>query len=159
MRGGLLALCSAALAITAHALADGGMPDTALTVVLTVLIGWIGAALAEKTSGLLGVLTVLGVAQVAMHLLLCVVMGHMAMPGPGMYLTHAVATACTAALFSHAESMMGIAVARLWLLLPIVWHAAPVAGAPILAPAAPDIPALPVLLNLAHRRRGPPVCS
>ncbi|GAB2979991.1 hypothetical protein GCM10017788_14980 [Amycolatopsis acidiphila] len=161
LRGGLLALSSAGLAITAHALAGGGMPDTALTLLLTVLIGWMGAALAEKTKGPLGVLAVLGVAQTAMHLVLTELMGHMTSPRPEMYLAHAVATVLTAVLLAHAESMARLAVAGLWLLLPVVWRPAPVAGAPVLIPVTPaaDTPTLSVLLRRVHRRRGPPPCS
>ncbi len=160
LRGGLLALCSAGLAITAHALADGGLPDTSLTLVLTVLIGWIGAALAEKTKGPLGVLAVLGSAQVAMHLVLTELMGHMAPAHLDMYLAHAVATVLTAGLITHAESMARIAVASLWLLLPVVWRPAPVPVAPVRLPADPvAAPVLSVLLRRVHGRRGPPVRS
>jgi hypothetical protein len=161
LRGGLLALCSAGLAITAHALADGGLPDTSLTLVLTALIGWTGAALAEKTKGPLGVLAVLGVAQLAMHLVLTELMGHMSAPRPEMYLAHAAATVVTAGLLAHAESMTRLAVARLWLLLPVVWRPAPVAAGPDLVPVPPpaDTPTLSVLLRRVHGRRGPPLPS
>lgn len=158
LRGGLLALSSAGLAITAHALADGGLPDTSLTLVLTVLIGWTGAALAEKTKGPLGVLVVLAVAQVAMHLVLTELMGHMSSPPPQMYLAHAIATVLTAGLLAHAEAMTRVAVAALRLLLPVVWRPAPVAGVPATTPVSPaaDRPVLSVLLRRVHGRRGPP---
>ncbi|SFJ56705.1 hypothetical protein SAMN05421835_106271 [Amycolatopsis sacchari] len=158
-RGALLALSSAGLAITAHALADGGLPDTALTLLLTALIGWIGSALAERTRGPLGVLAVLGTAQLAMHLVLTGLMDH-GTATPGMYLAHAVATALTAGLLSHAESMLRVGVARLWLLLPVVWHPAPVAAGPVPVPVpAPDVPLVSVLLRRVHGRRGPPARS
>lgn len=161
LRGGLLALCSAGLAITAHALGDGGLPDTSLTLLLTAIVGWTGAALAEKTKGPVGVLAVLGAAQVAMHLVLTVLMGHGMSAGPVMYLAHATATVLTAGLLAHAESMTQVAVARLSLLLPVVWRAAPVPSVPALVPATPavELPVLSVLLRRVHGRRGPPVCS
>lgn len=160
LRGALLALSSAGLAITAHALAGGDMPDASLTLVLTALVGWIGSALAERTKGPLGVLAVLGVAQVAMHLVLTELMGHTAPARPEMYLAHAVATVCTAAVLAHAETMARHAVAGLWRLLPVVWRPAPVADAapvPVLSPV--DSPTLSVLFRRVHRRRGPPFVS
>ena len=160
MRGCLLAFSSAGLAITAHALGHGGMPDTALTVLLTVLIGWTGAALAEKTTGPLGILAVLGTAQLAMHGVLTELAGHLGHNGPGMYLAHAAATAVTAVLVAHAESMLRIAAARLRLLLPVVWRPAPVPDGPVSAPVlnAPAPPLVWIVLNRVHGRRGPPCC-
>src|SRR5438067_2827992 len=103
-RGGLLAISSAGLAISAHALAGGGFPDTALTIVLTALIGWIGTALAGKTRGPAGVLAILGTGQLAMHVVLTELMGHMSTSVP-MFLAHCAATVTTAVLLAHAESM------------------------------------------------------
>lgn len=160
VRGWLLALCSAGLAITAHALADGGMPDTALTLLLTVLIGWTGAALAEKTKGPLGVLAVLGTAQLAMHLVLSELMGHAGQAHVDMYPAHAMATLLTAGLLSHAETMVRVAVARLGLLLPVVWRPVPVPTAGALFAVAPAAvtPLMSLLVRRVHGRRGPPVC-
>ncbi|GHF58470.1 hypothetical protein FHX82_000314 [Amycolatopsis bartoniae] len=160
VRGALLALCSAGLGITAHALADGGLPDTALTLLLTALVGWTGAALAERTRGPLGVFAVLGTAQLAMHLVLTELMGHAA-PAAGMFLAHGVATALTAGLLWHAEAMIRVAVARLWLLLPVVWRPAPVAAAPapVLPSTDPATSLVSVLLRRVHGRRGPPAFS
>lgn len=159
LRGGLLALCSAGLATTAHALAGGGLPDASLTLLLTGLIGWTGAALAEKTKGPLRVLAVLGTAQLAMHLVLGELMGHGTQAHLNMYLAHAAATVLTAALLSHAETMVRFAVARLWLLLPVVWRPAPVltTGALSLAATAVDTTLISVLLRRVHGWRGPPV--
>lgn len=160
MRGGLLALASAGLAITAHALAGGGPPDTAMTLVLIGLVSWAGAALAEKTRGPVGVLAVLGTAQLAMHLVLSGLMAH-AMPSGGMLLTHAAATAATAVLLAHAETMLLVAAASVLLLLPVVWRPAPVRGGPAPLPVRPagDESAVSVLLRRIHRRRGPPARS
>lgn len=161
MRGCLLALSSAGLAITAHALADGGLPDTALTVLLTALVGWTGSALAEKTRGPLGILAVLGVAQLGMHVVLTELAGHMTQSGPGMYLAHAAATVVTALLVARAESMLRVAVARLRSLRPVVWRTAPAPSGPVPSPVpfAPGGPLLSVVLRHVHGRRGPPCCS
>lgn len=161
MRGCLLALTSAGLAVTAHALANGGLPDTSLTLLLTALVGWIGSALAEKTRGPLGILTVLGAAQLGMHLVLSELAGHTTHAGPDMYLAHAVATVATALLVARAESMLRLAVAGLWLLLPVVWRQPPVPAGPVPAPVpfAPDTPVVSLVLRRVHGRRGPPCCS
>lgn len=157
VRGGLLALASGGLAISAHMLAGGGPPDTAATLTLVVLVGWTGAALAEKTRGPAGVLAVLGTAQFAMHLVLSGLMGHAA-PSGGMVLAHAGATAVTAVLLAHAETMLRTAAASVRLLLPAVWRPAPVPAGPPPVPirAAEDRPVLSVLLRRIHGRRGPP---
>lgn len=156
----LLAVSNAGLAITAHTLADGSPPNTALTLVLTGCVGWIGAALAERTSGPCGVLAVLSAAQLGMHLVLSGLMGHL-VPSAGMMLAHAVATCLTAFLLAHAESLLLAAASTLLLLLPVVWGPAPVpallARAPIPSPS--DVGLLTVLLRRVHGRRGPPTCS
>ncbi|KAA9166923.1 hypothetical protein FPZ12_000695 [Amycolatopsis acidicola] len=158
MRGGLLALSSGGLAVTAHALGGGGCPDTALTLLLTCLVGWIGAALAEKTRGPLGVLAVLGTAQLGMHLVLTELMAHHGPTHAAMYLAHAMATVLTGLLLAHAETMLRGAAATLWLLLPVVWRAAPVSAGPDLAPvpSPENTPLIGVVLNRVHGRRGPP---
>jgi hypothetical protein len=157
----LVALSSAGLAITAHALAGGGLPDTSLTLLLTALVGWIGAALTEKTEGPIGVLAVLGAAQLGMHLVLTVLMGHMGPVHADMYLAHAGATVLTAALLTHAESMLRAAAASLWLLLPVVWRPAPVptGPAPVPVPSPQKTLHISVVLRRVHGRRGPPQYS
>lgn len=146
--------------MSAHALAHGGLPDTALTLLLTGLVGWIGAALADRTRGPLGLLGVLGLAQAGMHVVLGELMGHGG-EHVAMYLAHAVATLLTAVIQAHAESMLRVAVARLRLLLPVGWRQAPVTGRPVARIVAPpiDAPVLTVLLRRVHGRRGPPQIS
>lgn len=162
MRGVLLTFSNAGLAITAHALAGGGLPDTSLTLVLTGIVGWIGAALAEKTKGLLGILTVLASAQLTMHLVLGTLMSHL-VPSAGMVLTHTAATSMTAFVLAHAESMLLAAGSSLLLLLPAVWRLTPVpappnvTGVPVRSPG--HTPLLSVLLRRVHGRRGPPTRS
>jgi len=161
VRGVLLALSSAGLAVTAHALADGELPNTALTLLLTALIGWTGAALAEKVRGPLGILVILGLAQAGMHLVLTELAGHGGAAHSDMYLTHAVATAITALLVARAEWMLRVAVARLGLLPLVVWRPAPVPAGPVPAPVphAPDTPLTSVVLKRVLGRRGPPSYS
>ena len=75
-RGVLLAVCAAVLSVTAHRLADGGLPDPAMTVLLTGLFGWTATALARKARGTVATITLLGAAQLVMHLLLTTLAGH-----------------------------------------------------------------------------------
>ncbi|WP_407652809.1 hypothetical protein [Amycolatopsis cynarae] len=157
----MLAVSSAGLAMTAHALAGGGMPDTALTLLLTALVGWTGAALADRTRGVFGLLAVLGVAQLGMHLVLSSLMSHQTAPGTGMYLAHAGATVLTGLLLAHAESMLQAAVAGLRLLLPVLRGPLPVPPGPVPVPlpAPGDTPLVSVVFRRVHGRRGPPVRS
>lgn len=160
MRGALLATSSAGLAVMAHTLADGDLPDASMTVVLTLVVGWAGAALAKKTTGFRGVLAALGAAQLGMHVVLTGLMGHL-VPSGGMMLAHTGATVATALLQAHAEAMLLAAAASLWFLLPVVWRPAPVParpGRPQVRPRAGS-PLASVLLTRVHRRRGPPIRS
>ncbi|WP_240323332.1 hypothetical protein [Amycolatopsis ruanii] len=160
VRGVLLAFTSGGLAVSAHALAHGGVPDTALTLLLVLLVGWIGTALADRTRGPLGVLTVLGAAQLLMHVVLDELMPHPAsMPG-AMLAAHVAATLLTGLLLAYAEALLHVAAARLALLLPVLFGPLP---PPVPLPAAlalaPGVPQVLVLLSRMHARRGPPVLA
>ncbi len=165
LRGSLLAASSAALASTAHAAADGGLPDASGTVVLTALIGWTATSLADKVRGPLGILAMLGAAQLLMHLVLTALNTH---PGAGNHVdpiamtsAHVVATLLTAVLLAHAERGLLLATAALRRLLPVLWSP-PVPSVPIstvVHPAAAGARAVDVLLRRVCARRGPPVHS
>jgi uncharacterized membrane protein YeaQ/YmgE (transglycosylase-associated protein family) len=168
-RGGLLAITSAALAVSAHALADGGLPDAATTVLLTVLIGWTATALAGKTRGPLPTVAVLGAGQLVMHVVLSTLAIHPeshatnaeAMNGVAMTATHAGATVVTALLVTRAESMLQAVVQAMRLLLPPIRCAAPVLDT-VVKPTvpSPEIGRLvPESFRRAHGRRGPPSYS
>jgi uncharacterized membrane protein YeaQ/YmgE (transglycosylase-associated protein family) len=170
VRGGLLGVSSGALAVTAHALGDGGLPDASLTIVLTALIGWVAAALATKTKGLPGILVVLGVGQLVMHLVLTVLMTHseheaaapIVVHGDKMTAAHVSATVVTALLVTRAEALLRVAAGVMRMLLPVVWLPVPVPAAapkpPLLFPAgASDLAG--VLIRRVHGRRGPPAYS
>jgi hypothetical protein len=175
-RGVLFAASSAALAVAAHVAAEGELPNIALTALLTLLIGWLGMALAEKTSGFLGVLGVLGFAQLIMHLVLSVLAHQGAhavnsvsvgsvsvsnVSGSVMLLTHISATGLTALVVTFAESMLLAAVAALRVLLPILWCPPPIPAAPPKRPytISRDTRVLQTLLSRALPRRGPPLFS
>ncbi|MFC4083972.1 hypothetical protein [Amycolatopsis samaneae] len=158
----MLAVSSAALAVTAHALADGGVPDAALTLLLTGLIGWTATALAGKARGPLATIALLGGGQLVMHLVLTTLAGHdlpAAGAGVTMIAAHVVATVCTALLLARADAMLLAALSGLRAVLPLLFGTVPVpAAAPAPLPVRTAGPGhlLDVQLRRAHGRRGPP---
>ncbi|MCP3799548.1 hypothetical protein NLX83_09800 [Allokutzneria sp. A3M-2-11 16] len=164
LRGCLLATTSAALATLGHALAGGSVPDTALTVLLTVLIATVAISFADRRRGPLAILATLGTAQLTTHLLLSALTlhDHGAVTDTwAMFAAHAAATLATALLLGGAESAIFGMAAALGAVLPRRCPRPPV-FAPLLAvlPARSGlITSLDVLLRRAHARRGPPLTS
>jgi uncharacterized membrane protein YeaQ/YmgE (transglycosylase-associated protein family) len=168
MRGALLAGSSAALAVSAHALANGSVPDAPLTLLLTVLIGWTASALAAKTTGILATMAALGAGQLVMHLVLSTLMVHTAphtggaVSGSAMAATHTGATIVTALLLARAEAMLRAAANAMRLLLPKISRTVPVPTAtaqPTLALPADAERLVNVLFGRVHGKRGPPSYS
>ncbi|MET8848375.1 hypothetical protein [Amycolatopsis sp. NPDC004625] len=163
----MLAVSAAALSVTAHRLADGGLPDPAMTALLTGLFGWTAAAFARKARGPVATITLLGIAQLVMHLLLTTLAGHhdmYAMPGRtglGMIGAHAAATLVTALLLARADTMLLTVLAVLRAFLPRLLTPLPVPAAPALVPVRVDAPGhlVGVDLRRIRGRRGPPVHS
>jgi hypothetical protein len=163
----LLAVCAATLSVTAHKLADGGLPDPAMTLLLTGLFGWTATALARRARGPLATITLLGLAQLVMHLLLTTLAGHhdmYAVPdrtGLGMITAHAVATVLTALLLARADAMLLAVLAVLRAILPRLLTPLPVPSAPALVPVRVDAPGhlVGVDLRRIRGRRGPPAHS
>ncbi|WP_329053358.1 hypothetical protein OG738_11050 [Amycolatopsis sp. NBC_01488] len=168
-RGVSLAVSAAALSVTAHRLADGGLPDPAMTVLLSGLFGWTATALARKARGPVATISLLGAAQLVMHLLLTTLADHhdhgmAAMPGGsglGMLVAHAVATLVAALLLARADAMLLTVLAVLRAILPRLLGALPVPVAPALVPVRVDAPGhlVGVDLRRIRGRRGPPVHS
>jgi hypothetical protein len=169
VRGVLLAVSSAVLAMSAHALADGSLPDLPMTALLTVMIGWTATALATKTSGPAATAAVLGAAQVVMHVVLTlaphadshtVTTG--AMSGVTMTATHTAATIVTALLVTRAESTLLTIANAMRLLLPPIWRATPVLDT-VRTPIPVSAPEIGQLVSDLFRstlgRRGPPLHS
>ena len=164
LRGCLLATTSAALATLGHVIAGGSVPDTALTVLLTVLIATVAVSFADKRRGPLVILATLGTAQLATHLLLSALTLHdhgAVTDTPAMFAAHAAATLATALLLGGAESAIFGMAAALGAVLPRRSPQPPV-FAPQLAviPAGPGLfSSLDVLLRRTRARRGPPLTS
>jgi hypothetical protein len=174
VRGGLLAVSSAVLAVSAHTLADGSLPDLPMTVLLTVMVGWTATALAAKARGPMSTIAILGAAQIVMHVVLTTLALHSnahaethavtsgAMSGLTMTATHTFATILTALLVTRADAMLLTVLNAMRLLLPPVWRAAPVPDT-VLAPIPVPAPEIGQLVSELFRstlgRRGPPVHS
>jgi len=169
VRGGLLGVSSAALAVTAHMIGDGDLPDTAMTLLLTVLIGWNAAALAAKARGPLATIVDLGAGQVVMHLVLSSLSTHEPHSGSApvsgglaMTVAHVVATLITALLLAKADGLLLGVLSCLRALVPFILNALPVPAAvasPVLARPAGPGHLVRVDLRRVHGRRGPPLFS
>ncbi|OZM72544.1 hypothetical protein CFN78_12905 [Amycolatopsis antarctica] len=166
VRGCLLAISSAGLGTTAHTLADGGLPNLPLTILLTAIIGWTSTFLAERTRGVLGILAVLAAGQLLMHVVLTELAGHghaisAATDGTAMTMAHVLATGLTAVVLARAERLLRLVAATLRLVVPTVFRSLPVPGP--LARPEPRSRAGQALIELYFRRahgvRGPPVFS
>ncbi|WP_410564677.1 hypothetical protein [Amycolatopsis sp. cmx-4-61] len=161
----MLGVSAGALSVTAHRLADGGLPDPAMTALLAGLFGWTAAAFARKARGPIATITLLGAAQLVMHLLLTTLADHhdmAAMPAPtgfGMTAAHAIATVLTALLLARADTMLLTVLAVLRAILPRLLTPLPVpSAAPALVPARVGGPdhLVGVDLRRIRGRRGPP---
>lgn len=163
-RGWLLAVSSAGLAIAAHAAASGGMPDTAVTVVVTALLGFAATGTARKIRSPRGVLGTLAVGQLLMHGALTVLDTHpdagTHFPTGAMLAAHVVATLLTAALLAHADRALATVDAALRRLLPVLIVPAPPVATPAPVVVSDDPRGITdLLLRRVHTRRGPPACS
>lgn len=165
--GVLLALSSTGLAITAHGLAGGGFPDTALVIPVTALIAWAGSALALLLRHPLALLSTVAVIQLGLHELLDQSAyahgGHESPPAvnsAAMLAGHAAAILIVAALLAKASA--GLAafsslLDRLRGRLEVLRLApVPAAIGPILIVAARPGPLIEIVLRRVSARRGPP---
>ncbi|ALG05567.1 hypothetical protein [Kibdelosporangium phytohabitans] len=169
MRGWTLAVSSGALAVAAHGMVGGATPDAALAVLLTMIVAWAGTSVASRVDGPLSVLTALGMAQGAMHLVLNYAVPshtahHMAPVDPVvMTAAHTAATALTALLLAKADAAVHLISTAMRLLLDL----AEPPRFPVVASATYALPESPdridhiraVLLRRVHSRRGPPARS
>ncbi|AOW95171.1 hypothetical protein BFN03_17445 [Rhodococcus sp. WMMA185] len=148
-----------ALAIAAHGVGGGEVPDSATLTLLLVTCGGVGAMttyLPTRFHGRLGLVASLGLGQLAAHYALTLTdHPHSAGPALPMFAAHALATAICALLIASAE--------RIFESLVHVWHLV-VRGEPqsISTPTHSHVSshhANPVdaLLRASISRRGPPV--
>jgi hypothetical protein len=153
---------SAALAVAAHAVSGGMVPDLGLTALLTVGVAAVGIAMADRRRSQGTILLVLGAAQLATHVLLSVasqdmsrdVVNPLVMTG-----AHAAAVVLAAALLARADAVvLGLAGVVAALLPRVLVTPPPPVGPPVSwCWAVPVDRAMAVLLCRASPRRGPPV--
>ncbi|MGX7823704.1 hypothetical protein ACTG9Q_01280 [Actinokineospora sp. 24-640] len=155
-RGALLGACTGALAVAAHGMAGGGVPDLAPTLAIVALVAWAGSAVGRL--GLLMTTGLLAGSQTALHLLLTVVAHSGSLVS--MTFAHLGATLIAAVLVTRA----GVALDAL---------ATAVRGLVRAVVAPPSSPAfrvalwvfprvdslLAVVLRVVCGRRGPPLFS
>jgi hypothetical protein len=164
VRGSVLAIISAALAVLAHVLGGGMPPSTGLTLLLTVGTAAGGVALADRQRGGFAILAALGSSHLAIHLILTLCTPDMDMGSPinaqAMLGAHLTAIALAAALLTRAERAIYALAELLAMLLPrwvVVLFVAPEPAPAPTRDVAPAEKAIRVLLRRACSRRGPPV--
>lgn len=164
VRGGLLASCSAALAIAAHGIAGGGVPDTGMTVLLTLGVACLGTALAGKRRDTKEILAALSVSHLGMHLALSTLChaapGGPAISGWGMLGAHAVGVLLTGLVLTRAEQAVFALARALGLLLPKRSAPQPVPSYTVRVARPCTIDAqVRLLWQAGIWHRGPPVTS
>jgi hypothetical protein len=164
VRGSVLAITSATLAVLAHVIGGGMPPSTGLTLLLTVGVAAAGVALADRQRGGVAILAALGTSHLAIHLLLTLCTPDMDMGSPfnaqTMLAAHAVAILLAAVLLTGAERAVYALAELLALLLPRWIVVVVLAPEPPPAPSHAEEPAekvMRVLLRRVCSRRGPPV--
>jgi hypothetical protein len=150
-------------------MAGGGAPDTALAVLLTMLVAWAGTSIADRGFSPLAILGTLGISQAGMHLLLNYVVpthiGHGVPPVDprAMVVTHVIATVLTALLLAKADVAVLLVTSAMRLLfsMPHVRGPLVVAAVEYVLPTSPRQAdrLLEVLFRRVCARRGPPVRS
>ncbi|WP_133794260.1 hypothetical protein [Actinokineospora alba] len=157
-----MATTSTALTIAAHGMAGGGVPETAVTVVIAALIAWAGTAVASRARSLSTMVALLGISQLTLHVLFAYVShGHDSVAlTPAMLTTHVVATAITAVLLTQADAALDVVAAAIaGLMRALVWTPRP----PALVVHKVQVSAVGHLLGVVFRqvcaRRGPPQFS
>jgi hypothetical protein len=160
LRGCLLAGTSAALAVAAHGLAGGGLPDAGLTVLLTLGVAGAGIALADRRRGGPAILLALGASHLGMHLILSLAMQESPLlGGVRMLAAHLIGVLAAGWLLTRAERALFLLVTAVLALVPGRPPTAPpplVSAGPTALGTAPVDRALAVLLTRAAPRRGPP---
>ncbi|MGW5050835.1 hypothetical protein [Actinokineospora sp. NPDC004072] len=158
-RGALLGACTGALAVAAHGLAGGGLPDVAPTAAIVALVAWVGSALADRGPWVTVVL--LAGSQTALHLLLTQVAHPDSVADPvTMTAAHTLATLVTGWLYTRAGHALDVLAAALRGLVRAV--TAPVGGLVttcVLVTSSRTDPLLAVVLRVVCGRRGPPALS
>ncbi|MBY6351886.1 hypothetical protein [Rhodococcoides corynebacterioides] len=155
-RGAAVGALTGALAVAAHATADGGEPDsTSLTLValVSVGLGLLASTVGTRRDGRMPVAGWLAAGQVIAHLVLVLATGHAHPVGARMLAAHAAAVAVGAVLIAAAERLAAVAGSVLRSVRFVPRVPAPAAGPPLPGHLSAVVP-VPLLPALS--RRGPP---
>lgn len=159
LRGSAVGALVAGLAVAAHGIGGGGLPESAALTLLLVTCSGVGAVTAQlpaRFHGPLALVAALGAGQVAAHFALTLTSHmHSAVPAVPMLAAHAAATVVCALLIANAERLYGPLV-HVW---RVVLRGEP---QPVSAAKTAHLPARPAnpvdaLLRASISRRGPPV--
>lgn len=154
-RGAAVGALTGALAVAAHATADGGVDSTSLTLValVSVGLGLTASTVGTRRDGRIPVAGWLAAGQVIAHLVLVLATGHAHPVGAPMLAAHAAAVVVGAVLVASAERLAAVvgSVLRAVRFVPLV--PAPAGGPPLTGHLSAVVP-VPLLPALS--RRGPP---
>jgi hypothetical protein len=168
LRSGMLAVTAATLAVAAHVAAGGELPDTASTILLTMLIGWAGTTVAHRRVGKPTMVAALAGTQTALHGMLTVV-HHLSLHRPEpetvalvtdgrlMLAGHTLAVLLTGVVLAYADAAILAVLAAVHSALPT--RPPPLAARiPLAGVVLPTVEhtATAVLLTRICGRRGPP---
>lgn len=155
LRAGLVGTWTVLLAMIGHRLGGGAWAPLVVLVPLVLTASAVAWWLAGHRLRAWGVALLIGLAQIAVHLLTCYLHGHLMVPSTVMLLGHLAAAAVTGVLLARADTvwwaLLGPWVRVLRLVrLPVPWRAAWPSSAAVLEPA-------PLVLAHTLVRRGPPL--
>ncbi|MBT1190654.1 hypothetical protein [Rhodococcoides kroppenstedtii] len=154
-RGAAVGALTGALAVAAHATADGGVDSTSLTLValVSVGLGLTASTVGTRRDGRIPIVGWLAAGQVIAHLVLVLATGHAHPVGAPMLAAHAAAVVVGAVLVASAERLAAVvgSVLRAVRFVPLV--PAPAGSPPLTGHLSAVVP-VPLLPALS--RRGPP---
>lgn len=155
-RGAAVGALTGALAVAAHATADGRTPDsTSLTLValVSVGLGLTASTVGTRRDGRIPIAGWLSAGQVIAHLVLVLATGHAHPVGAPMLAAHAAAVVVGAVLVASSERVAAVvgSVLRAVRFVPLV--PAPAGSPPLTGHLSAVVP-VPLLPALS--RRGPP---
>ncbi|NIL80803.1 hypothetical protein [Rhodococcoides kroppenstedtii] len=154
-RGAAVGALTGALAVAAHATADGGVDSTSLTLValVSVGLGLTASTVGTRRDGRIPIAGWLAAGQVIAHLVLVLATGHAHPVGAPMLAAHAAAVVVGAVLVASAERLAAVvgSVLRAVRFVPLV--PAPAGSPPLTGHLSAVVP-VPLLPALS--RRGPP---
>ena len=160
-RGGLVGACSAAVAVAAHGLGGGVLPDGAALMLLVLGCGVVGTAAGGRLGcrGVSAVAAFLGIGQLVGHLTLAAASGHAhgLTVAPEMVVAHLGAAMACAVLICAAEQLWSALATYVWRLVRTLTATASAAVRRGDVDGRGDDELSPVRLGCTAGTRGPPL--